>query len=54
MLAQHDEALFVVDTYRFERSQYVPTEIAQFVKSNMTRVWEDEKRTMQVFRWEKK
>ncbi len=53
MLAQHNEALFVVDTYRFERSQYVPTEIAQFVKSNMTRVWEDEKKTMQVFRWEK-
>lgn len=53
MLAQHHEALFVVDTYRFERSQYVPTEIAQFVKSNMTRVWEDEKRTMQVYRWER-
>lgn len=53
MLAQHDEALFVVDTYRFERSQYVPTEIAQFVKNNMTRVWEDEKMTMQVFRWKR-
>ncbi len=54
MLAQHREALFVVDTYRFERSQYVPTEVAQFVKNNMTRVWEDEKRTMQVYRWERK
>ena len=54
MLTQHNEALFVVDTYRFERSQYVPTEIAQFVKSNMTRVWEDEKKTMQIYRWERK
>ncbi|NUO81052.1 glycosyltransferase family 39 protein [candidate division KSB1 bacterium] len=54
MLAQHGEALFVVDTYRFERSQYVPTEVAQFVKNNMTRVWEDEKKTMQVFRRERK
>lgn len=54
MLAQHNEALFVVDTYRFERSQYVPTEIAQFVKNNMRRVWEDEKKTMQVYRWERK
>ncbi len=52
MLAQHREALFVVDTYRFERSQYVPTEVAHFVKSNMTRVWEDEKKTMKIFRWE--
>jgi 4-amino-4-deoxy-L-arabinose transferase-like glycosyltransferase len=54
MLAQHRAALFVVDTYRFEHSQYVPTEIAQFVKSNMTRVWEDGKKTVQVFRWERK
>lgn len=53
MLAQHDEALFVVDTYRFERSQYVPTEVAQFVRNNMKRVWEDEKKTMQIFRWER-
>ncbi len=53
VLAQYHEALFVVDTYRFERSQYVPTEIAQFVKTNMTRVWEDEKKTMQVYRWER-
>lgn len=53
MLAQHREAMFVVDTYRFERSQYGPTEVARFVENNMTRVWEDEKKTMQVFRWEK-
>jgi len=51
VLDQHSSAMFVMDTYRFERNQYVPGEISDFIKKNLQRVWVDEENTIQIFEW---
>jgi 4-amino-4-deoxy-L-arabinose transferase-like glycosyltransferase len=51
MLARHTAALFVMDTYRLEREQYVPKEVSGFIKTRLARVWKDESNTIQVFAW---
>lgn len=51
MLARHPAALFVMDTYRLEREQYVPKEISEFIKTKLPRVWADQQNTIQIFAW---
>ncbi len=51
VLTRHPAALFVMDTYRLEREQYVPKEVSEFIKTKLPQVWADGQKTIQIFAW---
>jgi len=53
MLTRHSAALFVMDTYRLEREQYVPKEVSEFIKIKLPRMWVDKENTIQIYAWRK-
>jgi hypothetical protein len=51
VVRENDRGFIIVDVYRFERRQYVPTEVARYIRENFRLGWEDPAKSIRVYEW---
>jgi 4-amino-4-deoxy-L-arabinose transferase-like glycosyltransferase len=51
VIAAHASGWIVVDTYRLQRSQYIPPAIASYMSKALQLAWSDPMQTIKVFHW---
>ena len=53
MISVHPQGWLVVDTYRFNNPVYVPETINRYIEGNWEHVFESQRNTITVYRWQK-
>ena len=51
VISKHNRGWLIVDIYRFNKSQYISSELAEYIQTDLNRFWIDEKQTMAVYNW---
>lgn len=54
VMSEHRQGWLIVDSYRLGKTQYVAPELAQFIRTELRKIWSDRKGIVQVYFWSTK
>lgn len=54
VMSEYPQGWVIVDAYRLGKTQYVSPELAQFIRTELQKIWSDKKDIVQVYSWSTK